>query len=84
MIEKNTSRYIDVLQKIVTSYNHTWHSGIRSEPINVNKHNKKELWWQMYWPKEPPVKKKKKDKIKFEFNIGDRVRTTFIRRHFQP
>ena len=69
MIKKNTHRYIDVLQKIVTSYNHTWHSGIRSEPINVNKHNKKELWWQMYWPKEPPVKKKKKDKIKFEFNI---------------
>ena len=37
MIEKNTRRYIDVLQKIVTSYNHTWHSGIRSEPVNVNK-----------------------------------------------
>ena len=35
MIEKNTRRYIDVLQKIVTSYNHTWHSGIRSEPVNV-------------------------------------------------
>ena len=83
MIEKNTRRYIDVLQKIVTSYNHTWHSGIRSEPVNVNKDNEKELWWQMYWPKVPHVKKKKKDKIKFEFNIGDRVRTTYIRRHFQ-
>ena len=41
MIEKNTQRYIDVLQKIVTSYNHTWHSGIRSEPVNVNKQNEK-------------------------------------------
>ena len=41
MIEKNTRRYIDVLQKIVTSYNHTWHSGIRSEPVNVNKQNEK-------------------------------------------
>ena len=37
MIEKNTRRCIDVRQKIVTSYNHTWHSGIRSEPVNVNK-----------------------------------------------
>ena len=45
MIEKNTHRYIDVLQKIVTSYNHTWHSGIRSEPVNVNKQNEKQLWW---------------------------------------
>ena len=70
MIEKNTRRYIDVLQKIVTSYNHTWHSGIRSEPVNVNKQNEKQLWWQMYWPKEPYIKKKKKEKIKFNFNIG--------------
>ena len=83
MIEKNTCRYIDVLQKIVTSYNHTWHSGIRSEPVNVNKQNKKQLWWQMYWPKEPYVKKKRKEKIKFAFNVGDRVRTTYIRKHFQ-
>ena len=55
-------RYIDVLQKIVTSYNHAWHSGIRSESVNVNKQNEKQLWWQMYWPKEPYVKKKKKEK----------------------
>ena len=81
MIEKNTHRYIDVLQKIVTSYNHSWHSGIRSEPVNVNKQNEKQLWWQMYWPKERyvPKKKKKKETIKFAFNIGDRVRTTYIR-----
>ena len=37
----------------------------------------------MYWPKEPYVKKKKKEKIKFAFNVGDRVRTTYIRKHFQ-
>ena len=83
MIEKNTRRYIDVLQKIVSSYNHTWHSGIRSEPFNVNKQNEKQLWWKMYWPKEPYVKMKKKEKIKFAFNVGDRVRTTYIRKHFQ-
>ena len=83
MTEKNTHRYIDVLQKIVTSYNHTWHSGIRSEPVNVNKQNEKQLWWQMYWPKEPYVKNEKKEKIKFDFNVGDRVRTTYIRKPFQ-
>ena len=83
MIEKNTPRYIDVLQKIVQSYNHTWHSGIRSEPVNVNKDNEKQLWWQMYWPKEPYDKNKKKHEIKFAFNVGDRVRTTFVRRPFQ-
>ena len=35
MVEKNSPRYIDVLPKIVQSYNRTWHSGIRSEPSNV-------------------------------------------------
>ena len=43
MVEKNSPRYIDVLPKIVQSYNRTWHSGIRSEPINVNKTNEKTI-----------------------------------------
>ena len=80
---KKIHRYIAVLQKIVTSYNHTWHSGIRSEPVNVNKQNEKQLWWQMYWPKEPYVKNKKKEQIKFDFNVGDRVRITYIIKPFQ-
>ena len=83
MVEKNSPRYIDVLPKIVESYNRTWHSGIRSEPINVNKTNEKQLWWQMYWPKEPYDPNKKKQEIKYAFKIGDRVRTTFLRRPFQ-
>ena len=83
MVEKNSPRYIDVLPKIVESYNRTWHSGIRSEPINVNKTNEKQLWWQMYWPKEPYDPNKKKHEIKYAFKIGDRVRTTFLRRPFQ-
>ena len=83
MVEKNSPRYIDVLPKIVESYNRTWHSGIRSEPINVNKTNEKQLWWQMYWPKEPYDPNKKKHEIKYAFKIGDRVRTPFLRRPFQ-
>ena len=64
MLEKNSARYIDILQKMVNSYNRTWHSVIRSEPINVTKRNEKQLWWQMYWPKEPfmkTLKKKRED-----------------------
>ena len=73
MVEKNSPRYIDVLPKIVDSYNRTWHSGIQSEPINVNKKNEKQLWWQMYWPREPYDKDKKKHEIKYAFKVGDRV-----------
>ena len=83
MIEKNTPRYIDVLPEIVESYNRTWHSGIRSEPINVTKKNENQLWWQMYWPRDPYDPTKKKKKVKYLFNVGDRVRTTYIRRPFQ-
>ena len=84
MIEKNTPRYIDALPKIVDSYNRTWHSGIRSEPINVTKRNEKELWWQMYWPKEPYDKSmKKRKRIPFAFKVGDRVRITYTRKPFQ-
>ena len=83
MVEKNSARYIDVLPKIVQSYNRTWHSGIRSEPINVNKTNEKQLWCQMYWPKEPYDPNRKKHEIKYAFKIGDRVRTTFLHRPFQ-
>ena len=41
MVEKNSARYIDVLPKIVDLHNRTWHSGIQSEPFNVNKKNEK-------------------------------------------
>ena len=86
MIEKNSAKYIDILPKIVDSYNRTWHSGIRSEPINVNKQNEKRLWWQMYWPKEPydeKLKEKKKRGIPYVFKVGDRVRTTYVRKPFE-
>ena len=81
MVQKNTPRYIDVLSKLVDSYNKTWHSGIRMEPINVNKKNEKQLWWQMYWPREPYDPNKKP--ISYAFKVGDHVRTTYIRKPFQ-
>ena len=84
MIEKNSPRYIDALPKIVNSYNKTWHSGIRSEPINVTKRNEKQLWWQMYWPKEPYDKSmKKRKRTPFTFKVGDKVRITYTRKPFQ-
>ena len=86
MIERNSARYIDILPKIVDSYNRTWHTGIRSEPINVNKKNERRLWWQMYWPKESydeKLKEKKKRGIPYAFKVGDKVRTTYIRKPFQ-
>ena len=67
---QNSRRYIDVLQKLVDSYNKSWHTGILSEPINVNKENENRLWWQMYWPKDLRIKKESKNKkVKFLFKL---------------
>ena len=71
-----------MLQKLVDSYNKSWHTGILSEPINVNKENENRLWWQMYWPKDLRIKKESKNKnvisknknVNFLFKVGDKVR----------
>ena len=86
MRAKNTSRFIDDLPKLVDSYNKSWHSGILSEPINVNKTNESRLWWQMYWPKDTNIKiapKKRKIRNPFVFNVGDKVRISHLRSAFQ-
>ena len=62
----NSRRYTDVLLELVSSYNKSWHTGIQSEPINVNKENENKLWWQMYWPKYfqfPKITHKEKNKL---------------------
>ena len=81
MAQKQTERYIDVLQPVVNFYNRTWHSGIRSEPINVNKKNEKKLWWQMYWPDIKKMKKEanRRKKSKFAYKVGDKVRISQTR-----
>lgn len=92
LTENRTDRYIDVLPKLVESYNKTWHSGIQSEPVNVSKLNESKLWWQMYWPDEAYVKSERELKARrrrkqlskiFKFRVGDRVRISYIRKAFQ-
>ena len=85
MIENNTLRYIDVLPKLVDSYNKTWHHGIRAIPNKVTKQMEKRLWWQMYWPREPysaAEAKRRKKPVKFAFNIGNLVRMSLLKRAF--
>ena len=73
-----------MLQKLVDSNNKSWHTGILSEPINVNKENENRLWWQMYWLKDLRVKKESKNKkVKFLLKVGDKVRISHLRSAFQ-
>ena len=87
-IKNKDRKYIDILQPMVDSYNKTWHSGIQSEPINVNKGNERRLWWQMYSPKYYPreeIKKKKRKRYRkrlFAYKVGDKVRISQLKSAF--
>jgi hypothetical protein len=93
-MEKQTYRYIDVLQKIVYSYNHTPHQTLGgSTPASVNKSTEDEMRYVQYlvrnkkMKRKPPstimklnVKSKKKKKQVYKFKIGDHVRVSHQKR----
>ena len=44
----NTLKYVDILQKLVKSYNHSRHRSIGMRPVDVNKNNEKIVWQTLY------------------------------------
>ena len=73
MYMHNTERYIDVLPKLVQSYNKTVHSTTLKKPRNVNISNQYEVYLHI---KNNQKKFKKK---RFLFNIGDTVKISLKR-----
>ena len=59
MVEKNSPRYIDVSPKIVDSYNRTWHSGIRSEPVKLTRKMKNNYGGKCIGQENPMIKIKR-------------------------
>lgn len=43
-----TSRYVDVIQDLVHSYNHTYHRSIKTDPASVNRQNQSQVWNTLY------------------------------------
>lgn len=76
MIGMNKSKYLDVLQDIMSTYNSSWHSGIKMEPKNVNKENERMLWWQMYWPRD--TLEELVPQTAFRYKAGDKVRMSLL------
>jgi transposase InsO family protein len=71
---KNTTRYIDILQELVKSYNDSYHSSIKTAPSLVDEHNESNIRLLLYSDKK--VKKKPK------YKVGDTVRISGARRAF--
>merc|ERR1712002_251379 len=45
---RNTVKYMPVLQKLVTSYNNSYHRSIKTKPALVNKSNEGIVWKNLY------------------------------------
>jgi transposase InsO family protein len=72
----NTSRYIDVVQDIIHSYNNTYHNSIEMTPAEVTQNNEKVLWWMQYHP--TPKFHERRHQQNFKFHEGDHVRIPMV------
>ena len=68
-------RYVDVLQDLVHSYNHTYHSSIGMAPTSVNVKNERLIRQQLFH-KHP-------EKPKWPFDIGQQVRISKRKQAFE-
>jgi len=73
----NTYTYLDNLQDMVDKYNKTKHSSIKMTPTEASKNlNKGTVYFNLYGDLKIP-------KSKTKFKIGDRVRLSKLKRHFE-
>ncbi|GBL91271.1 Putative uncharacterized transposon-derived protein F54H12.3 [Araneus ventricosus] len=75
--EYNTRKYIDVIAKLIFSYNHTWHRSIKMEPYSVNIDTQAEVWQNLYGV----LSEQKSEKPSFK--VGDTVRISNWKGRFE-
>lgn len=66
----NTRRYLDVLQKLLESYNNSYHKSIKMTPMQVTSENTSQVFENLYGTF--PIRRK--NDLKMKFNVGDLVR----------
>ena len=73
---KNSLTYIDVLPKLVKSYNNTYHRSIKMKPSQVTRSNEAKVWETLYGN---DVDKR----VRYKFQVGDHVRISKAKRMFE-
>lgn len=76
----NTYRYVDILQDLLYSYNHSFHRSIKMRPCDVNSNNIMTVWRNLY---EKNDRKSLGNVGKPKFKVGDYVRITKHKHIFQ-
>ena len=66
-------KWVDILPKLIRSYNNSYHSSIEQTPASVNKENEMEVWLRQYTDIKKGLKKRA------SYAIGDRVRISKLR-----
>ncbi|CAG2241745.1 unnamed protein product [Mytilus edulis] len=88
-MENQTSKYIDVLQKLVDSYNNTPHQSLGgATPASVTKTNEDEIRYMQYVARKKSVstgvmKHKKKRRQFYKYRVGNQVRISQLKRVFE-
>ncbi|KAJ8320134.1 hypothetical protein KUTeg_001721 [Tegillarca granosa] len=89
LTKKQTHRWMNVLDKITESYNHTYHRTIKRTPASVKPKDSVSLWKTIYKTKakvQPKVKSESKGRSYrriYKFKVGDVVRISFLKKPFQ-
>lgn len=76
----NTSKFIDVIQDIVKSYNNTVVSTTGFKPSEVNEDNALALYDKVY---TPILRKRSEERVKLSFRVGDLVRLSLFGDRFK-
>ena len=82
LLKNRTSRYIDILQDFVHSYNHTHHRSLGENPAAISVKNEGESRLQQYLIRTKGSKGEKPVIKKFKYKIGQTVRLLHIRSVF--
>ena len=75
---RNSYRYLDILDDVMHSYNNTIHSSIKMRPADVNMFNEYAVFKTLYG--NPNASRMV---AKFKFKVGDTVRISETKGHFQ-
>jgi hypothetical protein len=89
-------RYIEDLQKLVASYNNSFHSSLKMTPAQVNTENQQDVWFRKYFPPgayksafkvaSKMLRSRNVSKLKqtdaFKYSVGDTVRISHLRGKF--
>ena len=87
MEEKNTFRWIDVLQDFVTSYNNSYHTSIKMTPSQAQQAPSYTVWKNQYQSRprrlrERRARKPQRETREYKFNVNDDVKISAKRHPF--